>query len=174
MNGVDYPVVAMSGDSPLLDPGVIAALSFAVVFGLAGVARWRGWDRRVAVLRAIADLVPGFSPFLVAAAALVAIPVEIALRQMTAGEPPNPLAAAAFLLILAVAVAVRLLTRIGASPRRLEAPIVGALLILLMILILVASPVVRASVFGIAFGSAALLLGGAIAYLYARGLRTPR
>ena len=171
---MDYPVGAMSGGSPLLDTGVIFPLTFAIVFGLAGVARWRGWDRGVPLLRAIADLVPGFSPFLVAAAALVAIPVDIALRQTIAGEPSNPLAAAAFLLILAVAVAVRLLTRMGASPRPLEVPIVGGLLVLLIILVLIASPAVRASVFGIAFGSAALLLGGAIAYVYARGVRTPR
>jgi hypothetical protein len=164
----------MGGGSPLLDLGVIFPLSFAMVFGLAGIARWRGWDRDVPALRAIADLVPGVSPLLVAAAALVAIPVNLALAQTTAGEPANPFAAAAFLLIIAIAVAIRLLTRMGASPRRLEVPIVGSLLVLLIMLTVIASPAVRASVFGIAFGSAAVLLGGAIAYLYKRGLGTPR
>jgi hypothetical protein len=59
-------------------------------------------------------------------------------------------------------------------PRRLEVPVVGGLFILLLILMLAASPAIRASVLGIVLGSFALLLGIAIAYVYARGVRFPR
>jgi len=174
VNGEDYHLVAMGDVSPLSDGGIVFTLSFAIVFGLAGIARWRGWDRDIPLLRAIADLAPGVPPLLIAAAALLAIPVEIALKQTIAGEPASPLAAAAFVLILGVGVAVRLLTRMGLSPRRLEVPIIGGLFILVSVLVLAASPAIRASVFGIAIGSSALLLGVGIAYAYARGIRTPR
>jgi hypothetical protein len=174
VNAEDYHLVAMGDVSPLSDGGIVFTLSFAIVFGLAGIARRGGWDRDVPVLRAVADLVPGASPLLVAAAALLAIPVEIAVKQTVAGEPPSPLAAAVFVLILGIGVAVRLLTRMGLSPRRLEAPVIGGLFILVSALVLAASPAIRASVFGIAIGSSALFIGVAIAYLYARGARTSR
>lgn len=174
MNGADYHFVAMGGGSPLPDAGLIFSLSFAIVFGLAGIARWRGWDRDVPLFRAIADLVPGVPPLLIAAAALIAIPIQVALGQTIAGEPGSPLAAAAFVVVLAAAVAIRLLTRMGMSPRRLEVPVVGGLVVLLLVLMLAASPAIRASVLGIAIGSSALVLGAAIAYVYARGVRTPR
>lgn len=78
------------------------------------------------------------------------------------------------MVVLAAAVAIRLLTRMGLSPRRLEVPVVGGLVVLLLVLMLAASPAIRASALGIAIGSSALLLGVAIAYVYARGVRTPR
>jgi hypothetical protein len=160
----------MAGDSFL--PGVAFSLSFAIVFGLAGIARWRGWDRNAPLLRAIADLVPGVSPLLIAAAALLAIPIEFALARTIAGEPANPLVGAAFVAVLAAGVAIRILTRTGLSPRRLEVPVVGGLFVLLLVLILAASPAIRASVLGVVIGTSALLLGVAIAYLYARGVRS--
>ncbi|HJW49519.1 MAG TPA: hypothetical protein VJ726_08895 [Candidatus Limnocylindria bacterium] len=149
----------------------LAALTIALVFAVAGIARWRGYDTQIPLLRAIADWVPGVSPFLIAIGALVAIPIVSVLEQLTAGETPNPIAAVAFLVLLTVAVAVTILTRAGAIPARLELPIVGAIIATMFLLTAVVSPAIRASVAGILFGSAALLIGGGVAYLYLRGAR---
>lgn len=148
-----------------------AAVTIAIVFAIAGVARWRGYDARLPLLRAIADWVPGVSPFIVAIGALVAIPIVTLLERLSVGEAPNPIGAVAFLVLLAVAVAVTILNRAGAIPAHLEVPVLGALLATLFLLTAIVSPEIRASVAGILFGSAALLIGGAVAYLYLRGAR---
>ena len=155
----------------LTDPEMAATMTFAAVFAIAGLARWRGYDKKVPLLRAIAGWVPGVSPFVIAGAALAAIPLIAMLKQLTAGEAPNPIAAVAFIVILSAAVAVRILTRVGVTPARLEVPIVAALFVILLLTTLVASPAIRSSVAGILFGSAALIVGGALAYVYARGMR---
>lgn len=153
------------------DPGMAAAITFAAVFAVAGLARWRGYDKKVPLVRTIADWVPGVSPLVIAAAALLAIPLIAILKQITAGEAPNPIAAVAFIVILSVAVGVRILTRVGATPARFEVPIVGALFVILLLMTIVTSPAIRSSVAGILFGSAALIVGGALAYMYTRGTR---
>ena len=149
----------------------LASVTIAIVFAIAGFARWRGHDTRFPLLRAIGDWVPGVSPFIVAAAVLVAVPIVSLLERLSAGETPNPVAAVTFLALLTVAVAVTILTRAGTIPARLEMPILGALLALLLLLTAVVSPAIRASAAGILFGSAALLIGAGVAYLYLRGAR---
>ena len=148
-----------------------AAVTIAIVFAIAGVARWRGYDTRFPLLRAIADWVPGVSPFIIAIGALVAIPIVSLLEGLTAGETPNAIAAVAFLALLTVAVAVTILTRAGAIPARLEVPILGTLVAIVFLLTAVVSPAIRASVAGILFGAAALVIGGGVAYIYLRGAR---
>ena len=149
----------------------LAALTIALVFALAGIARWRGYDTRSPLLRVIADWVPGVSPFIIAIGALVAIPIVGLLERVTAGETPDPIAAVVFLVLLTMGVAVTILTRTGVVPARLQVPIVSTLFVIVLLVTAVASPAIRASVAGILFGSAALLIGGAVAFLYLRGVR---
>lgn len=149
----------------------LAALTIALVFALAGIARWRGYDAGSPFLRAIADWVPGVSPFIIAIGALVAIPIVGLLERVTAGETPDPIAAVVFLVLLTMGVAVTILTRTGVVPARLQVPIVSTLFVIVLLVTAVASPAIRASVAGILFGSAALLIGGAVAFLYLRGVR---
>jgi hypothetical protein len=157
----------------LRDPGVVSTLTFAAVFAIAALARWRGYDRKVPVLRAIADWVPGVPPLVIAIAALVSIPV-LSWLIPPRGADSNVIAAVAFFVLLTVATTVVILTRTGAVPARIETPVLATIFAILLLLALIASPALRDSLAGIVFGLAFLLVAAAAAYLYTRRTRSAR